>query len=252
MSGDAEIGIGTRLRTARERLGWSREELAVDAGLSWSAIAQLESGRRRHMRPGTLTALAESLRVTTDYLVRGRPASHPMLEHRALLYRDDGEFLGIAVPFMNEAVARGEAALAVTTPRNIELLREWLGDNERSVVFVEHSQWYTSPLAALQKYREFVDARLEQGMTWVRAVGEPAWDGRTEEQARLWTRYESLLNLVFSASPLTIMCPYDLRRLDPVIVGVARATHPRAIEQDALSPSLDYVDPSGFVLDDRF
>src|SRR4051812_43245566 len=81
--------IGTRVRAARERLGWRREELAFRSGVSWSAIAQVESGRRRNMRPGTLSALGEALGVTTDYLVRGGPASPAMFQHRALLYDTD-------------------------------------------------------------------------------------------------------------------------------------------------------------------
>jgi transcriptional regulator with XRE-family HTH domain len=219
--------------------------------VSWSAIAQVESGRRKHVRPRTLVALAAALGVTTDYLVRGRPASRPMLEHRALLYGNDAELLTIAVPFLSEAVAHGEGALAVTTARTIELLQEQLGENASSVEFVEHSHWYSSPLAALNKYRVFVDGCLDRGAPWVRFVGEPVWDGRTEAEARVWTRYESLLNLVFGASPVTILCPYDVRTLDPVILGHARATHPRTIERETVSASPQYIDPSGFVLGER-
>ena len=218
--------------------------------MSWSAIAQLETGRRKHLRPGTLAALAGSLGVTTDYLVAGRSASAPMFEHRALLYRGDREFLDVAAPFLQEGVERGEATLAVSSSRNIGLLQERLGEHCEHVEFALHSRFYSSPLGALNRYREFVDARLDQGCPWVRIVGQPVWDGRSEEEARIWTRYESLLNLIFSASPLTIVCPYDVRALDPVILGHARATHPRTIEYDALSASSHYVDPGGFVLDE--
>jgi transcriptional regulator with XRE-family HTH domain len=248
---EEDIGIGGRLRTARERRGWSREQLAVEAGVSWSAIAQVEGGRRRHLRPGTLAALAASLGVTTDYLICGRPTSVPMLEHRALLYSSESEFLDAAAPFLSGAIARGEGALAVTSMPNIELLRHRLGGDAESVELVERSQWYASPLAALTRYQTSIDQHLERGAPWVRVVGEPAWDGPTETGARLWTRYESLLNLVFSASPVTIVCPYDVRALDPAILDLARATHPRTVEGDALSPSPQYVDPSGFLLDER-
>lgn len=252
MSQEVNMGIGGRLRTARRRLDWSREQLAVEAGVSWSAITQVETGRRKHLRPGTLAALASSLGVTTDYLVCGRPASLPMLEHRALLYGSDTEFLDVAAPFLSEAAERDEAALAVTTARNIELLHDRLGASAQSIEFVEHSGWYTSPLAALRNYQQFLNARLERGTPWIRVLGEPVWEARTQTEARLWTRYESLLNLVFSASPVTIVCPYDIRTLDPVILGHARATHPCTLEHEALSVSALYVEPSDFVLDERF
>ena len=64
-----DAGIGARLKAARRRLGWSREELAFRAKLSWPAVAQIESGRREHPRPATLSALADALGVTIDYLV---------------------------------------------------------------------------------------------------------------------------------------------------------------------------------------
>ncbi len=71
--------------------------------------------------------------------------------------------------------------------------------------------------------------------------------GRPE--VRLWARYESLLNLTFSGSPVSLLCPYDRRSLGPEIVRHALATHPRTQERDALAPSADYADPSGFVLE---
>src|SRR5436189_5733096 len=82
-----DAGIGARLKAARRRLGWSREELAFRAKLSWPAVAQIESGRREYPRPPTLSALADALAVTIDYLVRGAPTYAPVLNHMALLYR---------------------------------------------------------------------------------------------------------------------------------------------------------------------
>src|ERR687891_690171 len=90
---DGDDRIGARLRAARTRLGWTRETLAVHSGLSWSAIAQIESGRRRNVRPDTLAALATALGVTIDYLVNGGASSTVMFRHQALLYGADEEFV---------------------------------------------------------------------------------------------------------------------------------------------------------------
>jgi transcriptional regulator with XRE-family HTH domain len=71
------------LRAARERRGWSREVLAVQSGVSWSAIAQMESGRRKDVRLSTLTALSDALGVTVDYLAgRGGKPRHALFDHR--------------------------------------------------------------------------------------------------------------------------------------------------------------------------
>src|SRR5579859_3174792 len=119
-------GIGARVRAARDRLGWTREALAFHSGLSWSAIAQLESGRRSNVRPGTLVALSRPLGVSIDYLVDGRRSRSTMLEHSAFPYRSDDQFRATMGPFLAEGIERSEAVIAVTTAANIELLREHL------------------------------------------------------------------------------------------------------------------------------
>ena len=53
--------IAATLKTARDRLGWSREALAYHSGVSWSAISQIESGRRKDVRLTSLSALADAL-----------------------------------------------------------------------------------------------------------------------------------------------------------------------------------------------
>src|SRR5207245_991979 len=126
-------------------------------------------------------------------------------------YGTDDHFRTRMEPFLANGIERSEAVLAVTTAANIELLREHLGKAAGQVEFVDASAWYTTPIAALDAYRAFTDAKLERGAPWVRIVGEPVWAGRSDGEVRLWTRYESLLNLVFSPYPLTVVCPYDER-----------------------------------------
>src|ERR1700730_13676785 len=206
--GSASDGIGHRVRAARERLGWTRETLAFHAGISWSAIAQVESGRRTNLRPRTLAALSRPLGVSIDYLVGGTPRP-TMLEHSVFPYRTDDQFRTTMGSFLADGFERSEATLAVTTGPNIELLREQLGRDARSVEFLDASGFFSTPVAAFEAYRAFFEAALERGAPWVRVVGEPRWAGRFDGEVRVWTRYESLLNLVFSASPVTFVCPYD-------------------------------------------
>jgi transcriptional regulator with XRE-family HTH domain len=252
MSGAPETeasGIGARLRAARERSGWSREALAFHSGMSWSAIAQVESGRRRNVRPHTLSALSGALGVTIDYLVHGWPPSSTMLDHQALLYGTDQEFLDTVAPFFTEGMERSEAMLAVTTSANIELLREHLGSDAEQVELVERESWLIAPGPALHAFGAFVNAKLEAGAPWVRIVGEPIWAGRSDSEIGLWMRFESLFNLVFAASPMTLLCPYDKRSVPPEIVRQARFTHPHTIGQGGIASNPEYADPVGFVLE---
>ena len=171
--------MGTRVRAAGVRLGWSREALAVRSELSWSAIAQVESGRRKNVRPQTLSALAEALGVTIDYLV--------------------------------------------------------------------HS-WYTDPAPALRDLEEFVETKVRAGAPWVRFVGDPDWTGTAESETSLWTRYESLVNLVFANSPTSLLCAYDTRTIAPEVARQARLIHPHMIGAQGVASNPDYADPGGFVL----
>jgi transcriptional regulator with XRE-family HTH domain len=245
----ASGGIGGRVRAARERLGWNREALAFHAEVSWSAVAQVETGRRTNLRPSTLAALARALGVSTDYLIDGGLSRPTMLNHSAFCYSTDERFRTIAGPFLAEGIERSEATLAVTSATNIELLRDYLGEDERDVDFVDASTWYSTPIAALQAYKAFADAKLNAGAPWVRLVGQPAWTDRSDAQVRLWTRYESLLNIVFSAAPLTAMCAYDERSVAPEIVAQAQLTHPHTVDEAGASQSPAYADPERFTLE---
>jgi transcriptional regulator with XRE-family HTH domain len=241
-------GIGARVRAARERLGWSREALAFHSELSWSAIAQVESGRRRNLRPSTLSALSRPLGVSIDYLVTGSPSGPTMLDHSMFPYRTEDQFRDTMGSFLADGVERSEALLAVTTIPNIELLREHLGADAHKVRFIDLRDFYSTPIAALDAIKSFSDAKLAGGATWVRFLGEPGWAGRSDAEVRLWTRYESMCNLVFADSPMTIVCPYDERSVAPEILEQAHSTHPHVLGEGGDSQSPHYTDPRLFAL----
>jgi hypothetical protein len=174
-----------------------------------------------------------------------------MLDHRVLLYETDEEFLNVAAPFLAAGIERSEALLAVTSRTNIDLLRDHLGAKAGEVEFADATTWYRSPGAALDAYKDFARAKVAEGAPWVRVLGEPgpAWSGGSDSEIRLWTRYESLVNLVFAAWPVTLLCAYDERSVDPEIASHASVTHPHRIGPGADADSPEYVDPGGFVLE---
>lgn len=248
-SADDDLGIGNRVSAARRRRGWSREALAFHAGISWSAIRQLEAGRRRNLRPGTVAALAGALGLTVDYLVCGRTVGSAMLEHRVLLYQTDEEFLDAGARFLSEAVESAEAALAVATEPHCELLRERLGGAGRHVELADRASWCDTPAGALSRMRAYVDGHLDAGTRWIRILVEPVTAEPSEVEMRLWARYESLFNLVFLSAPLTTLCAYDAAALDAGIIEQALLTHPHAIgEAGEPIPCAGYLDPVEFVL----
>lgn len=241
-------GLGTRLRAARERLGWTREELAVHSEISFAAIVQVESGRRKNVRPHTLYALAGALGVTVDYLVHGASPSSTMLEHRALFYDTDEEFVDVGTAFIKEGIERSEAVIVPLARSNIALLRERLGDEADGVEFVEAETWYAQPELALAAYKTFVKDKLDAGAPWVRILGELLWPGKSGSEVDRWMRYESMFNLVFAASPVTVVCIYDTRHVSAEITRLAMSTHPQTIGNAGVATNPEYAEPDGFLL----
>jgi len=64
----------------------------------------------------------------------------------------------------------------------------------------------------------------------VRIVGEPIWAGRTATEYPACVQHEALINAAFQGRPVTILCPYDTRRLAPQAVADAYATHPVVVD----------------------
>jgi transcriptional regulator with XRE-family HTH domain len=218
--------------------------------VSWSAIAQIESGRRKDVRSTSLAALADALGMSVDHLIGTAAAANPpqLFEHRVLTYRSDEEFTTAAIPFLEDGIAATECLLAVTTPPKALLLRDQLGERASQVEFADWAEWYQSPTHALRRYGEFVKQQVTAGEHWIRVVAEAAWSGATATEISTWARYESLVNVVFSPSPVTIICTYDARAFSPDAVTEAHCTHPSITDGNTETPSSLYLAPEQFLL----
>ena len=237
-------GIGSALREARERLGWSRETLAHHAGLSCAAVTQIEQGRRTDVRLGSLVALADALAVPLDHLVRRAstgPRDRTLFEHRVLVYDDDDSYLAVVAPFLRQGVERGDAVLAVVDRRLARRLRSALGDHAGAVELHDAATWYRTPAVALQCFRDYIDARGADGVPWIRIVGQATWVGGTEAQVQAWTRYEALVNVVLAQAPATAICPYDLRQARAGVEAAALCTHPELALADGSAANSAFV-----------
>jgi transcriptional regulator with XRE-family HTH domain len=247
----ASSRVGESLRAARARAGMTREALAYRSGVSWSAIAQIESGRRKEVRPTTLMALAKTLGVSVDFLLGSAPAvTTTILEHRLLPYASDEEFLAGALPLVTGGIDQARAALVVTASARIERLRDALGvEGASQVEFAESSAWYSSPRAALHRYRTFISQKVEAGSPWMHILGEPVWADCSAAEISAWTRYESMINLVFAPAPVVLICPYDTRSVPAAVVTDAHSTHPHVARGTDVTMSSTYREPEDFLLE---
>jgi hypothetical protein len=165
------------------------------------------------------------------------------------VYASDEEFVAAAGPYLRAGIERSDALLAVTTPKNIRLLRRHLGADAGAVEFADFASRFDAPASAIAGFRGFAGVAIEAGASWVRILAEPIWRGRTAPEVRLWTRLESLLNIAFASWPMTLLCPYDERVAPAKVIRQVTATHPRALTSEGPRAASGYLDPAGFILE---
>lgn len=224
------------LRYQLARLPVSDEALVATIGEHGEIVEAL----RRHAPRRAAAAAERHVQRSTARLLAGLdPIHHSHLVHRALVYRGDEEFLAASVPFVQEGLAADERVLAVTTERNDALLRQALGGRADEVEFRDAREWYALPSHTLLSYQRYVE---QADRDRVRVLGEVAWGGDSQAPMSEWTRYESMLNDVFAAAPVTFLCPYDAGALPGAIVADARRTHPELCCGSQVRRSDDYTD----------
>lgn len=154
--------------------------------------------------------------------------------HQALLHGGTEEFLQAAVPFLRQGLACDDHVLAVVPRGRQDALRDVMGGECAQLVFLEARSFYQHPVRTIATYHDVV-GRVRPRR--VRALAELVWDHRVHAwENREWTRYEALVNAVFSGSGAQVICSYDRGRVPPPIVEEARRTH-RELFVDGLYPA---------------
>jgi transcriptional regulator with XRE-family HTH domain len=130
--------IGSRIKEARSALGWSQVQLADEAGVTQSAIGNIESGLRQ--RPRELVSLAKALRVSPEWLETGQG---PRTERASLeLVGADAEpSVRALVEYLAEIAAQQRPTLRknlanllvdlVEHPEDTALIEQTIADIER-------------------------------------------------------------------------------------------------------------------------
>lgn len=161
-------------------------------------------------------------------------------EHDALLYEGEDEFVAGALPFVRQGLDAGEPTLVVLTPPRTRLLREALGADAAGVQFANMTEVGRNPARIIPVWDAFVGDHREPSRQ-VRGIGEPVWAGRSAAERVECQRHESLLNVAFAETPgFRLLCPYDVRALEPEVVEEARRSHPFLRSGDERLPSDAY------------
>jgi anti-sigma regulatory factor (Ser/Thr protein kinase) len=182
--------------------------------------------------------------------VRAADAAGDPFVHPALFYRDDREYLAGTVPFILDGLTAGEPVAVAVPGERLELVREGLGDAAAQVRLLDMREAGRNPGRIIPGVlRAFADAQPPGRR--VRIIGEPIWAGRSDTEYPACVQHEALINAAFTGRPVTILCPYDLTRLDADVVADAYATHPVVVDAGTGTPAAEQVsdayDPDGIV-----
>jgi anti-sigma regulatory factor (Ser/Thr protein kinase) len=177
--------------------------------------------------------------ITADGQRRQEPES---LIHPALFYHDEQSYLADTVPYIHEGIDAGEPVMVAVPPGNLELLRNALGTDSRSVEFHDMTVMGRNPARIIATVLcAFADKHRDAGR--VRIIGEPIWAGRTDDEYPACVQHEALINVALRDSAATVLCPYDTATLAPHVLADARQTHPVIVEYGDWTRSEAYAEP---------
>jgi GntR family transcriptional regulator, rspAB operon transcriptional repressor len=233
---DAARSIWTPLRYRLAGLPLAGDQLIESVREHRELYAALE---QRSAERARTAAEGHVRRAAARFLVPLGPGRSGGLAHHALIYADEEEFLASTVPFVALGLQAGERVLAVTTPTNRELLTRALDRRAEEVEFRDSDEWYELPSHTLLSYQRYIQYADRDR---VRVIGEVAWNDNTPAALAEWTRYEAVVNVAFALAPVSIICPYDARRLPSSVVADAHRTHPAICHGAESSPSENFTD----------
>ena len=165
------------------------------------------------------------------------------LEHDALFYATDDEYVAGVLGFVREGLALDEPVLVSVPGWNLDLLRGALSPDEAPRVRLRDMT------VAGRNPGRIIGSVLtafvaEHPGTRVRIVGEPIWAGRTDEEYPACAEHEALINVALGPLPAYIQCPYDTGKLPTSVLTDATRTHPTLAAGAERWTSPTYTDPS--------
>ena len=174
-----------------------------------------------------MTGRADAGRVVSGWPDGGAaPSPARRYRHDALLYDSPDQLAGITVPFLQEGLAAGEAAVVATGAGTADLIREAVGGDPRVHVLERGDVYRARTPAAITTFRRLAEQRAAEGVHRVRVVGEVDF-GPTERDWIEWQRYEAVINDALADWPLWGLCVFDTQRLPEPLLDTALRTHSR-------------------------
>ncbi len=168
----------------------------------------------------------------------------PGYRHDALVYADVDELVDIAVPWLLDGLACGDAALIAAGPVTTGPLRDAVGDDPRVIVVERHALYRARTPTAITAFRRFAEEHAAPGRR-LRVVGETDY-GTTPADWREWQAYESVINSALDPWPLWGLCVFDAALPAPILASVRR-THPQLVTAAGRTANAEFLDPATYL-----
>jgi hypothetical protein len=151
------------------------------------------------------------------------------LRQLALVYRDPGEYTGVASGFLWPCLAADARGLVIVPSERHARLRTALGHGGAGLAFADMTSLGVNPAQIIPAIEAFTTA---DGVP-ARVVTEPIWPGRAMAEVREATKREALINLAFAGRAVQILCAYDAASLPRAVLADTHRTHPQVTGSDA-------------------
>jgi len=164
------------------------------------------------------------------------------MRHDLLVHDGEADLAARMGPFLRAGVEAGETVMAVSGGGARSLLQDALGRDREHVTFVDSTDVYSRPEAALAHYDRTLRTIFRTGARSVRAVGVlPVCE--TVAQWQRWIAYEAIVNRALAHHPAWFVCAYDTRVVPEDVVHGMQRIHPQIVSGKRCS-CRHYEDPA--------
>jgi anti-sigma regulatory factor (Ser/Thr protein kinase) len=157
--------------------------------------------------------------------------------HEAAYYDGPKAYLPAVLPFIQEGLSAAEPVLAMVPASAAELLQSGLNRQGSGLTFTDMGKLGRNPGRIISAMWDFISQHPNRS---VRVLGETVWPAKSAAEVRETVRHEALINTAFAATPVTVLCPYDVGQLASRITAQAGRTHPVIRTSLGSRPSADY------------
>ncbi|MDB5065761.1 MAG: protein kinase family protein [Chloroflexi bacterium] len=182
-------------------------------------------------------------------------------DHICAFYRGLRDRDRVLIPYLRAGLAAGDKCLCVvdaTDPESVLAELRCDLDVDRRVaahqldVLASQHTYLDGGAFRTDRMIEFWDeavssALCEDGVSFVRAVGEMTWALRDVPGVDELVGYESRLNRFLPLYPQVILCLYDLERFSGELILDILKTHPKILVRGTVTENPYYLEPEEFL-----